>query len=105
MPELDVRSIRGLASGDRLSDEIDQLPDEPETQQHPLDSDKMRREHRQMLEWWYLEREKQSANRLEMAIDADFTTTTSGITRIRRRSLTEAKCLSSTTRSRRPSTG
>ena len=46
-----------------------------------------------MLEWWYLEREKQSANRLEMAIDADFTTTTSGITRIWRRSLTEAKCL------------
>ena len=53
MPELDVRSIRGLAPGDRLSDDIDQLPDEPETQQHPLDSDKMRREHRQMLEWWY----------------------------------------------------
>ena len=62
--KLDVRSIRGLAPGDRLSDDIDQLPDEPETQQHPLDSDKMRREHRQMLEWWYLEREKQSANRL-----------------------------------------
>lgn len=72
MPELDVRSIRGLAPGDRLSDDIDQLPDEPETQQHPLDSDKMRREHRKLLEWWYLEREKQSANRLEMAIDADF---------------------------------
>lgn len=72
MPELDVRSIRGQASGDRLSDEIDQLPDEPEAPKHPLDSDKMRREHRQLLEWWYLEREKQSANRLEMAIDADF---------------------------------
>ena len=72
MPELDVRSIRGLAPGDRLSDDIDQIPDEPETQQHPLDSDKMRREHRKLLEWWYLEREKQSANRLEMAIDADF---------------------------------
>jgi hypothetical protein len=76
MPELDVRSIRGQASGDRLSDEIDQLPDEPETQQHPLDSDKMRREHRQMLEWWYIEREKQSANRLEMAIDTNTNTNT-----------------------------
>ena len=72
MPEFDVQSIQGRAPGDRLSDEIDQLPDEPEAPQHPLDSDKMRREHRQLLEWWYLEREKQSANRLEMAIDADF---------------------------------
>lgn len=72
MREFDVQSIHGQASGDRLSDEIDQLLDEPEAPQHPLDSDKMRREHRQLLEWWYLEREKQSANRLEMAIDADF---------------------------------
>lgn len=72
MPELDVRSIRGQAPGDRLSDEIDQQREESEPQQHPLDSDQMRRELRQLLEWWYLEREKQSANRLEMAIDVDF---------------------------------
>ncbi len=72
MPEFEVQSIQGRAPGDRLSDEIDQLPEDQETPHHPLDSDKMRREHRQLLEWWFLEREKQSANRLEMAIDADF---------------------------------
>ncbi|WP_291847590.1 hypothetical protein [Accumulibacter sp.] len=68
-----MRAIAGLAPGERLSDEID-AQQEPGDEQpsHPLDSDHMRREHRKLLEWWYLEREKQSANRLEMAIDVDF---------------------------------
>lgn len=39
---------------------------------HPMDSDAARKEHRQLLTWFYLERERQSANRLEMAMDCDF---------------------------------
>ena len=72
MPDFDVRSIRGQAAGDRLSDEIDAHREYDAEPSHPLDSPAMRREHRQLLEWWYLERERQAANRLEMAIDADF---------------------------------
>lgn len=39
---------------------------------HKLDSAEARKEHRQLLTWFYLERERQSANRLDMAMDADF---------------------------------
>lgn len=38
----------------------------------PLDAQPARETLRKLLEWYYLEREKQSANRLEMAMDADF---------------------------------
>jgi hypothetical protein len=40
--------------------------------QHPMDSDEVRETHRRLLNWFYYERDKQSANRLEMAIDHDF---------------------------------
>lgn len=39
---------------------------------HPLDSEAARKELRQLLTWFYLERDRQSRNRLEMAMDADF---------------------------------
>lgn len=71
----DVRSIRGKASGDQYSDWIDggTTPNVPAVvASHPMDSDEMREEHKKLLNWYYLEREKQSANRLEMAMDADF---------------------------------
>jgi len=42
---------------------------EPE---HSLDSAENRRLHRQLLRWYYFERDRQATNRLEMAIDADF---------------------------------
>lgn len=40
--------------------------------QHPLDSEEAKTEHRKLLEWFYYEKEKQAANRLEMAMDHDF---------------------------------
>ncbi len=39
---------------------------------HPLDQDEARAEFRRLLEWWYYERDRQAANRLEMALDADY---------------------------------
>ena len=42
----------------------------PET--HAMDAEAARKEHQQLLTWYYLEREKQSTNRLEMAMDVDF---------------------------------
>ena len=44
----------------------------PQAGQHKLDSEEARRELRQMLEWYYYERERQSLNRLDMAMDCDF---------------------------------
>lgn len=43
-----------------------------EAGQHKLDSEEARRELRQMLEWYYFEKERQSLNRLDMAMDCDF---------------------------------
>lgn len=39
---------------------------------HPMDAEPARRELRKLLEWYYYEKDKQSDNRLEMAMDADF---------------------------------
>jgi hypothetical protein len=39
---------------------------------HPLDSAEARKEHKRLLEWFYFEKDKQTANRLEMAMDQDF---------------------------------
>lgn len=41
-------------------------------QVHPLDSVEAQKRHKQLLEWYHQEREKQSANRYQMAIDQDF---------------------------------
>jgi hypothetical protein len=39
---------------------------------HPMDGEEAKTELRKLLEWFYYEKDKQSANRLEMACDADF---------------------------------
>lgn len=39
---------------------------------HRLDGEEARRELHQLLEWFYYEKDKQAANRLEMAMDCDF---------------------------------
>lgn len=52
--------------GDIADDEADQKPP------HVMDGPVATKLHRRLMEWWLLEREKQSANRLEMAIDCDF---------------------------------
>jgi len=42
------------------------------TRGHQLDGDAARKEHRRLLNWFYYEKEKQAANRMEMATDHDF---------------------------------
>jgi len=44
----------------------------PMAPKNSLDSEDSRRLHRKVLDWWYEEREKQSVNRYQMAIDQDF---------------------------------
>lgn len=72
-----VTPVRGKAPGDNELG-IDTLtPEErnqliPQDSTDPLDSEEARREHRKLLEWFFFERERQSLNRLEMAMDADF---------------------------------
>jgi len=39
---------------------------------HPLDGEDAKKELRQLLAWYYHEKDKQAANRLEQSIDADF---------------------------------
>lgn len=84
MPKFDVSANHRNAPGDdyaRRQDEATGVNDASEydgagelvdPRAHPLDSDKARRELRRLLEWFYFEKEKQSVNRLEMAMDADF---------------------------------
>ncbi len=75
---LDARPVRGKAPGDtydRLLDEEMEAAtgtDLALPQVHPLDSPEALRELRQLLCWYYSEREIQSVNRMEMAMDADF---------------------------------
>lgn len=74
----DVRPIRGKASGDQYSDWLDanQSADAknlPAPQSNdPLDDEKAQKVFKMLLSWFYLEREKQASNRLEMSLDADF---------------------------------
>lgn len=52
-------------------DEDNQRTPEPK-KPSDLDDEKNRRIHRQLLDWYYQERERQAVNRYQMAIDADF---------------------------------
>ena len=40
--------------------------------QHHMDGQQARDEHKRILQWWYYEKGRQSLNRMEMAMDADF---------------------------------
>lgn len=70
----DIRSVRNRVSGDRYSMDIDADTDRFATDftPHPLDEEKARRVHRQLLQWLYYERDRQSENRLEMELDHSF---------------------------------
>lgn len=74
MPEFDDVRARRQAKGD--NELFTGAPTERNalatTGAHPLDGETARGELRQLLEWFYYEKEKQSLNRLEMAMDADF---------------------------------
>lgn len=73
----DVRSTHGKAPGDQYSDAIDEQMRQQsyavaETGGNKLDQNDAKEEHRKLLTWYYLERERQATNRLDMAMDADF---------------------------------
>lgn len=67
---------RHAAPGDQYFDARQEETDRYELattgKQHPLDSEASRETLRRLLNWYYYEKDKQSANRLEMAIDHDF---------------------------------
>jgi len=71
MAEFDVRS-RHQGPGDNFLDDPVERNELAEVGGHPLDGPEARKELRQLLEWYYYEKDRQAANRLEMAIDADF---------------------------------
>lgn len=72
MDKLDFRS-RHQAPGDReVFTGADVGSELAAMEGHYLDSAASRSTLSRLLSWYYLEREKQSANRLEMAMDADF---------------------------------
>lgn len=71
---LDWRPRRGNAKGDRelgvhIEDRNRLATAAPS---HRLDSEESRRTLRQLLRWYYFERDRQASNRLEQAIDHDF---------------------------------
>lgn len=72
--ELEVRAIRNRAPGDDYfrRTETASAAALVVQGQHKLDGEEARKILRKLLEWYYFEKEKQSANRLEMAMDADF---------------------------------
>lgn len=75
MSELDVSVKRGRAPGDQYFNALDADTRRNElttTSGHPMDSEAAHAELRMLLQWWYYERDRQSANRLEMSMDHDF---------------------------------
>lgn len=75
MHELEVTVKRGRAPGDQYFEahaEDTRRNELAVTSAHPLDGQEARDELRRLLEWFYYEKDKQSANRLEMSIDHDF---------------------------------
>ncbi|MFZ6813552.1 hypothetical protein ACO0K3_03725 [Undibacterium sp. Rencai35W] len=75
MNDIEFSAVRGRATGDQLSNAIDEAHDhfgKDFENVDPLDTDAAREEHRKLLNWFFHEKDKQAANRLEMATDADF---------------------------------
>lgn len=73
MAEFDIRSNHNAPGDDyyrRQAESNYATPENPAID--PLETQDAKDTHRQLLEWFYYEREKQSLNRLEMAMDADF---------------------------------
>lgn len=66
----DARPVRGKARGDRVLNESAGTA-LAEVKLDPLDSEESVDTLRQLLRWYYWERERQAPNRLEMAVDAD----------------------------------
>ncbi len=71
MSQFDTQS-KHSAAGDNEIFTGEDPTDVEEFTGHPLESEEARAELRMLLEYYYGEKDKQSANRLEMACDADF---------------------------------
>ncbi len=71
---LEQRTVRTKASGDTYSDVLDSARDSfgENYVANTLDGAAAHKEHSKLLSWYLLERDKQSANRHEMALDQDF---------------------------------
>jgi hypothetical protein len=77
---LEQRTVRTKAAGDTYFDEMDDASDSfgknyADTESNELDAldgAAAHKEHSKLLSWYLLERDKQSANRHEMALDQDF---------------------------------
>ena len=77
MAEFGVHARRGRASGDAYFRALTQSAEDLARHRqarahHPLETDGSRAILRQLLQWYYFEKERQAANRLEMAMDCDF---------------------------------
>lgn len=72
----DVTPVRGRAPGDdyfrRQEETISQIGQEKQAPSNRLDGEKGRDLHNKLMGWYFMEREKQAVNRMEMAMDADF---------------------------------
>lgn len=72
----DVRAVQGRAPGDSFDRRLDEAMRLNESVRaapaSDLDGPQARKVHQQLLQWYWHERDRQSANRLEMAMDADF---------------------------------
>jgi hypothetical protein len=73
MAEFGVHARRGRASGDAYFEALGAGSDQFDAVRpsHPLESEGARAILRQLLQWYYFEKERQAANRLEMAMDCD----------------------------------
>lgn len=71
---LEQTSVRTKATGDTYSDLMEQGDSfgKGAAPGDDLDSEAVRKEHSKIMSWFLLERDKQSANRHEMALDQDF---------------------------------
>lgn len=67
-----ARAVRGRAAGDQYLGDRSTATAVAEMPAHPMDGEQARKLHRQLLEWYYVERERQAMNRQEMATDVDF---------------------------------
>mgnify|MGYP000532423333 CR=1 FL=1 len=55
-----------------IDEDDDLLSEDVRVSDHPMDSRAVRHEHGRIMDWYYQERERQSVNRFQMAIDHDY---------------------------------
>lgn len=68
----EIENFQTVQARDAFTRYEGEEPEEPEKPENPLDGEEARREHRVLMNWYTQEREKQSLNRYQQAIDEDF---------------------------------